>query len=190
MHNSDITIDLRTRDNTLNSNSNVEDWRVTLADTGLKTMTGGRLKRVEKYLDKNEPFLLTYADGLSTIDIKQCVKCHRASGKLATVTAVHPAGRFGEIELDGTAVSSFAEKPQTGQGYINGGYMVLEREFIRRYVSDDPDCVLEADALAKCAQDGQLNAYLHDGFWQCVDTAREYHLLNEMWEKEAPWKIW
>jgi glucose-1-phosphate cytidylyltransferase len=109
---------------------------------------------------------------------------------LATVSAVHPTGRFGEIELDDQLVASFAEKPQTTAGYINGGFMIFEKEFIHRYLGD-PDCVLEADALAQCARDGQLAAYCHEGFWQCMDTAREHQLLEDLWSSgDAPWQIW
>ena len=188
--NSDMTIELGASPRTTLHSSNVsEDWRVTLADTGLTTLTGGRLARVMRYLDEST-FMLTYGDGLCNIDIKALLKCHRDGGKLATVSAVHPAGRFGEIEMTGNRVTSFAEKPQTTQGYINGGFMVLEKEFITKYIHDDSKCILEADALVKCAHDGQLNAYCHDGFWQCMDTAREHQMLNEMWERGAIWKVW
>jgi glucose-1-phosphate cytidylyltransferase len=163
------------------------NWRVTLADTGLHTSTGGRVRAVAKYL-RGELFLLTYGDGLCNVDLRDLLAFHRAQGKLATVTAVHPAGRFGEIEVDGTQVQHFAEKPQVSSGYINGGFMVLQREFIDRYL-DAPDCILESDALARCARDGELAAYCHDGFWQCMDTPREHALLEELWASgNAPWK--
>jgi glucose-1-phosphate cytidylyltransferase len=161
------------------------NWRVTLADTGLHTSTGGRVRAVAKYL-RGDTFLLTYGDGLCDVDLHDLVAFHRAQGKLATVTAVHPAGRFGEIDLEGPRVQRFAEKPQVSSGYINGGFMVLQREFIDRYLEDD--CVLEADALARCARDGELTAYCHDGFWQCMDTPREHALLEELWASgQAPW---
>ncbi len=117
---------------------------------------------------------------------------HLHKGKLATVTAVHPTGRFGEIELSGQRVASFAEKPQTGSGYINGGFMVLERAFLARYLADDnPEAVLEKDALARCAAEGQLAAFCHEGFWQCMDTQREHQYLEELWESgAAPWAVW
>jgi glucose-1-phosphate cytidylyltransferase len=188
--NSDLTVELGAKPRTtFHSANGNEDWTVTLADTGLKTMTGSRLKRVAKYLD-DSPFMLTYGDGLCDVDLKALLKSHKKSGKLATVSAVHPAGRFGEIEIDGGRVTSFAEKPQTTQGYINGGFMVFEREFIDRYIDDENTCVLEAHALAKCAHDGKLNAYTHDGFWQCMDTAREHQMLNDMWDRGATWKVW
>ena len=188
--NSDLTVELgASKRTTFHSANGNEDWRVTLADTGLKTMTGSRLKRVAKYLD-DAPFMLTYGDGLCDVDLKALLKSHKKNGKLATVSAVHPAGRFGEIEIDKGRVTSFAEKPQTTQGYINGGFMIFEREFIERYIGDENTCVLEADALAACANDGQLNAFCHDGFWQCMDTAREHQMLNDMWERGANWKVW
>jgi glucose-1-phosphate cytidylyltransferase len=168
----------------------IEDWRVTLLDTGLHTMTGGRVRRALPLLD-GEAFLLTYGDGLGDVDLHALVRCHRRSGLAATVSAVHPAGRFGEIQFDGAGrVLAFAEKPQTGQGYINGGFMVLEKEFVRRYVDDDDGSVLETDALPRCAADGQLNAYRHEGMWQCMDTQREHQVLNDMWKQGAAWKVW
>jgi glucose-1-phosphate cytidylyltransferase len=191
-HNSDLTIDLGNPDAVRfhDQESEPENWRITLADTGLRTNTGGRLQRVAGYIT-GKRFLLTYGDGLSTVDIPALLDFHRESGKLATVSAVHPTGRFGEIGLEGRYVTSFAEKPQTAAGYINGGFMVLEREFIDRYLSDDGDCVLEADALAQCAREGELAAYCHEGFWQCMDTQREHQLLEALWSSgEAPWKVW
>jgi glucose-1-phosphate cytidylyltransferase len=191
-HNSDLTLDLtqpgevwlHDRDN------QSENWRITLADTGLRTNTGGRLRRVTKYLDGTR-FFLTYGDGLANVDVNELLDFHRRQGKLATVTAVHPAGRFGEIELDAQGVRRFAEKPQTSAGHINGGFMVFEREFVQRYVPDADSCVLEAEALAACARDRQLAAYCHEGFWQCMDTPREQQLLDELWNRgKAPWKVW
>jgi glucose-1-phosphate cytidylyltransferase len=191
-HNSDLTIELgRPEGVWLHDREFPSDnWRLTLADTGLRTNTGGRLKRVAKYLDGTR-FLLTYGDGLANVDLEALLDCHRRSGKLATVTAVHPAGRFGEIELDEQGVCEFAEKPQTSAGYINGGFLVMEREFIHRYLTDDTKCVLEADALARCARDRQLAAYRHEGFWQCMDTPREQQLLEDLWTRgTAPWRVW
>lgn len=191
-HNTDMTIDLSRPDSVQfhDSDSGLENWRITLADTGIRTSTGGRLARAAKYLT-SDTFLLTYGDGVSSIDLIALLECHRASGKLATVSAVHPAGRFGEIELDEDLVLGFNEKPQTGSGFINGGFMVLEREFIERYLSEDESCVLEADGLQRCARDGMLGAYRHEGFWQCMDTGREHQLLEEMWSTgQAPWRVW
>jgi len=194
-HNSDLTLELG-RPESLRLHDRAfqeENWQVTLADTGLRTPTGGRLRRAARYLG-GDRFFLTYGDGLSNVDLDALVEFHRRQGKLATVSAVHPAGRFGEIELEreqhvAGLVASFAEKPQTSAGYINGGFMVLEREFIDRYLTSD--CVLEADALARCARDRQLAAYCHEGFWQCMDTPREQQMLDDLWQRDqAPWKVW
>ncbi len=190
-HNSDLTIELGDPESVHfhDHEAEPEDWRITLADTGLRTNTGGRLRQAAKFITGSR-FMLTYGDGLSTADLDDLLEFHRRAGKLATVSAVHPTGRFGEIELDDQLVASFAEKPQTTAGYINGGFMVFEKEFIQRYLGD-PDCVLEADALAQCARDGQLAAYCHEGFWQCMDTAREHQLLEDLWSSgDAPWQIW
>jgi glucose-1-phosphate cytidylyltransferase len=186
-YNCDLTVKLGRRP-AVRLHGGVEvDWRVTLAHTGLKTATGARVCRARRYLT-GPRFLLTYGDGLSTVDLDALLAHHIASGKLVTVSAVHPAGRFGEIDLAGDEVRSFAEKPQTSAGYINGGFMVLERELIDRYLSDDEGCVLEADALARCARDGELAVYRHEGFWQCMDTPREHQLLEELWNSgRAPW---
>ncbi len=190
--NSDLTLELgRPETMRLHDRELQEDnWKVTLADTGLRTNTGGRLRRAARYLD-GDRFFLTYGDGLADVDLDGLLEFHLQHGKLATVTAVHPAGRFGEIELAGLngLVAQFAEKPQTSAGYINGGFLVLERDFIEQYVTED--CVLEADALARCARDGQLAAYCHEGFWQCMDTPREQQLLEDLWACDrAPWKVW
>jgi glucose-1-phosphate cytidylyltransferase len=191
-HNSDLTVELAHPENVRFHDRETprEDWRVTLADTGLHTHTGARLRRVARYLDGGR-FMLTYGDGLATVDVRALLDFHRCSGKLATVSAVHPSGRFGEIEVERDVVSSFAEKPQTTAGYINGGFFVFEKEFIHRYVSDDPQCYLESDALTRCARDGQLAAYCHDGFWQCMDTPREHQILEDLWLRgQAPWRVW
>jgi glucose-1-phosphate cytidylyltransferase len=191
-HNTDMTIELGRPDSIQfhDDDAGIENWRVTLADTGLRTSTGARLCRVAKYLDE-QTFLLTYGDGVCTVDLDLLIDHHRRSGKLATVSAVHPAGRFGEIEFEDDHVLGFNEKPQTTSGFINGGYMVFEREFIERYLSDDEGCVLEADGLQRCARDGLLGAYRHEGFWQCMDTGREHQILEEMWAGgSAPWRVW
>ncbi len=190
-HNSDLTIELGDPESVHfhDREAEPEDWRITLADTGLRTNTGGRLRQAAKFISGSR-FMLTYGDGLSTVDLDNLLEFHRRAGKLVTVSAVHPTGRFGEIELDDQLVASFAEKPQTTAGYINGGFMIFEKEFIQRYLGD-PDCVLEAEALAQCARDGQLAAYCHEGFWQCMDTAREHQLLEDLWSSgDAPWQVW
>ena len=165
-----------------------ENWTVHLIDTAQETMTGGRVKRLESWL-KNEPFLLTYGDGLGDIDIKALLKFHRAQGKIATITAVRPPSRFGGLVFRGNLVAEFSEKPQVGEGWINGGFMVCEPE-IFKYLKNDRS-VLEIDALEKLAANGELAAFKHGGFWQCMDTLRDKRFLEKLWnEKKAPWKIW
>jgi glucose-1-phosphate cytidylyltransferase len=182
--NSDFLIDLNSGKIDFFSINSV-DWKVSLIETGLKTMTGGRLKRISKYID-NEPFLLTYGDGLSNINIQELVKFHKSHGKMVTVTAVRPAARFGELKLDGDIVSNFSEKPQMGDGWINGGYFVIQPEFLN-YIEND-DTILEKSPLEQVAQLGELVAYRHDGFWQCMDTKRDHDMLEEIWENgDAPW---
>ena len=165
-------------------------WTVTLADTGLDTHTGARLRRVERYLE-DERFLLTYGDGVADVDLGALVAFHGAHGKVATVTAVHPPARFGELIVeDGGRVAQFSEKPQVGSGLINGGFFVFERR-IFEYLSDDPTCALEHTPMLALARDGQLMAYAHEGFWQCMDTVRELTVLRELWDsRRAPWRVW
>ncbi len=169
------------------------DWEVTLANTGIDTMTGGRVARASKYLkDSDETFFLTYGDGVADIDIAALLDTHRRSGKLITVSAVHPEGRFGEMRLDNGLVSGFAEKPARLDGYVSGGYMVLQKAFIERYLSTDKDLFFEQAPMLQAMSDGQMAAYAHEGFWQCMDTPREYQLLNDLWKTgKAPWtKHW
>ncbi len=164
------------------------DWNVTLAETGLDAMTGARVKRVAKYV-KGDTFMLTYGDGLADIDIQALLDFHRQSGRLVTVTGIHPPSRFGEMVVSGDLVSEFSEKPQVSEGVVNGGFFVCERGFFD-YLSDDDSCILEREPLLRAAKDGQLAVYTHDGFWQCMDTFREYEMLESMWAKGAPWKVW
>lgn len=165
-----------------------ENWVVHLIDTGQRTETGGRVKRLESSLDSGT-FMLTYGDGVSDVDLHRLLRFHRAHGRIATVTAVHPPARFGGLVLDGDIVATFTEKSQTAEGWINGGYLVLEPE-IFRYLQDD-NTNFERDALERVATDGQLVAYRHDGFWQCMDTLRDKRLLETLWrEGRAPWKLW
>lgn len=170
----------------------LEQWQVTLAETGLHTMTGGRVARIARYLDGDEDFMLTYGDGVADVNIEALQEFHRQHGKLVTVTGVYPAGRFGELELNEEhGVSSFAEKPQVSSGRINGGFFVMKREFIDRYLSTDANLILEQEPLRQCAEDGEMMSYTHDGYWQPMDTYREYKLLNGLWESgTAPWKLW
>ena len=162
------------------------DWKVQLVETGAETQTGGRVKRVAKYL-RNEPFMLTYGDGVSDVDLHALVEFHRRHGKLATVTGVHPPARFGEMNVVGDRVERFDEKPQLREGWINGGFMVFERAVVDRIAGDDT--VLERDVLEPLAREGQLMAWKHDGFWQCMDTLRDVRTLTTLWQDgRAPWR--
>jgi glucose-1-phosphate cytidylyltransferase len=168
-----------------------EDWRVVLADTGEATMTGGRLAAIRKYVEGDDLFLCTYGDGVADVDIAKVVAYHRSHGKLATVTAVRPPGRFGELALRDTDVIEFNEKPQVSGAFINGGFFVFDARRIWNYIAADPRTVLEADPLQRLAREGQLAAYQHDGFWQPMDTLRELNVLNDLWSSgRAPWKVW
>ena len=164
-----------------------EDWTVQLVDTGQETATGGRIKRLAPYLG-NETFMLTWGDGVADIDLHRLLEFHRAHKKLATVTAVRPPARFGLIEMDGDKVVSFSEKPQLGEGWINGAFFVLEPG-VFDYIEGDED-QWERAPLENIAKDGQLMAYKHQSFWQCMDTLRDRKLLEELWQTEAPWKTW
>ena len=185
---SDFTVDL--------ANGNADylqkkavDWKVSLIDTGSNSMTGGRVKRLKKYVS-DETFMLTYGDGVANIDIQKLVEFHKSHGKMATITAVHPAARFGELLISNEQnVVSFKEKPQTTKGWINGGFFVLEPEFLD--LIDGDLTVLEEDPLERAAEAGELKAYLHDGFWQCMDTMRDRNVLEELWQTDqAPWMVW
>jgi glucose-1-phosphate cytidylyltransferase len=168
-----------------------EDWSVTLADTGENTMTAHRVKQIQRYIPKGEPFMLTYGDGLATIDIKALVKAHKKSGKVCTLSAVHPAGRFGALRIEGDGrIRTFSEKPQFEDAHVNGGYMVCEHRMFD-YLPDDPAVMLERQPMEKLVRDGQLNAYQHEGFWQPMDTYQETQHLNQLWaDGKAPWKVW
>ena len=184
--NSDFSLDLSTGDIKAHSTNGI-DWSVTLVDTGQDSMTGGRVKRLQPYIN-NEPFMLTYGDGVADIDINSLAEFHKVHGKMVTVTAVHPSARFGELEIDGDCVKSFQEKPQVNQGWINGGFFICQPGFFD-YIKDD-DTILEREPLEKIAQQNQLMAYKHQGFWQCMDTKRDKDLLEELWQqKQAPWKV-
>ncbi|WP_139996970.1 glucose-1-phosphate cytidylyltransferase [Paenibacillus paridis] len=167
----------------------VEPWKVTLVETGLNTMTGSRIKRIEPYIGNN-PFMLTYGDGLADININQLIQRHKEGGKHATITAVQPDGRFGRLELDGDRVTGFTEKVKGDGGWINGGFMVCEPQ-VFNYIQDKETTILEQEPLQNLARDGELNVYQHDGFWRPMDTIREKIMLDELWEnKKAPWKVW
>lgn len=183
----DLTIRLATQE-LERQNATLENWTVRLIETGSETNTGGRVKRLESLLDGGT-FMLTYGDAVSDVDVRCLLKFHKTHGRLATVTAVRPPARFGGLIFDGDLVAQFTEKPQIGEGWINGGYLVFEPG-VFRYLSDD-GCSLEADALEQMARDKQLAAYRHEGFWQCMDTLREKRLLENIWQSgNAPWRIW
>ena len=189
LHMADVTIDLRKGSMEVHRND-AEDWRICLIDTGAETMTGGRLRRAMPYLGNDDSFCLTYGDGVSDVDIAGAIAFHRSHGKRATVTAVRPSSRFGQLALDGEEVCAFAEKPVDEGGWINGGFFVLSRE-IEEYLGRDDACVWEREPLEKLASDGELRSFFHDGFWQPMDTLRDRQMLEGMWErKEAPWKLW
>ncbi|NMC54499.1 MAG: glucose-1-phosphate cytidylyltransferase [Chloroflexi bacterium] len=164
------------------------EWTVDLIDTGVKTQTGGRIKRLKPYIG-NETFMLTWGDGVSDVNIPELIRFHRSHGKLATVTAVRPPARYGFMKFSGDQVSEFTEKPQIGEGWINGAYFVLEPE-VFDYIDGD-DTVWEKQPMERLANEGQLMAYKHNSFWQCMDTLREKHILQNLWDSgEAPWKMW
>jgi glucose-1-phosphate cytidylyltransferase len=166
----------------------IEDWQVTLAETGLDTQTGGRVKRIQKYLE-GDHFMLTYGDGVADVNLHALVDFHISHGRMGTVTAVHPPGRFGELDLDGTRVVEFQEKPLVTQGMISGGFFVLNRRFVEQLPQRD-DLVLECEPLIKLASQGELSAYVHDGFWHCMDNSRDYQHLNALWARgAAPWAM-
>jgi glucose-1-phosphate cytidylyltransferase len=168
-----------------------EDWRVTLADTGEATMTGGRLAAVRRYLSGEDLVMLTYGDGVADVDINRLVAFHRNHGKVATVTAVRPPGRFGELAITEGRVAEFNEKPQAVSGLINGGFFVFDAKRIWDYVRPEPGLVLEVEPMQALARAGELAAYEHTGYWQPMDTLREFNLLNELWSSgRAPWKVW
>jgi glucose-1-phosphate cytidylyltransferase len=169
--------------------SGIPDWRVVLADTGAETQTGSRIKKVLPYL-KGQRFLATYGDGVADVDIPAVLAHHHENGKQATVTGVRPSSRFGELVIEGQDITSFQEKPQVNEGWINGGFFVFERSAFD-LLSDQDNASLEVAVLARLAADKQLSVYKHQGFWQCMDTYRERQLLNEMWATgRAPWKTW
>jgi glucose-1-phosphate cytidylyltransferase len=186
---SDLTVSLRDGDVTQHQNGNgIEDWRIRLCDTGLSSETGGRIKRLQPYL-KDGTFMLTWGDGVSTVNLDELLAFHRSHGKLATLTAVRPPARFGHLELDEDRITEFSEKPQTGEGWINGAFFVLEPG-VFDYIEGDTTR-FEREPLEGLAADNQLMAYRHYGFWQCMDTLREKMLLDELWGTgQAPWKIW
>ncbi len=187
----DFTINLKNGHMDIHDTMEGSDWKVTLADTGENTMTGGRLSRVKKYLEGEELFCLTYGDGLSDINIRESIEFHRKSGKIGTLAAVRPSSRFGEITFKDSTVTNFNEKANIGQGWINGGFMVFDNKRLWDYLWTDDDLVLERDTLPALVKENQLGAFQHEGFWLGMDTPREYETLNEMWANgTALWKNW
>ncbi len=187
LHMSDVTFDF-TDNKMIVHEKNAEPWKVTLVDTGEHTQTGGRLKRIKKYLD-DDPFCFTYGDGLSNVNIKELVKFHCKQNTLATVTAIQPTGRFGALDVNNDKIVRFEEKPQLNESWINGGYFVLSPKVLD-YIEGDLT-IWERDPIEKLAKEGQLSAYKHSGFWKPMDTLRDKNVLEELWQSEkAPWKIW
>ena len=183
--NSDFSINLKTGKVTNEKSENV-DWNVNLIDTGQNSLTGERVRRLKNYIG-NETCLLTYGDGLSDINISKLIEFHKDHRKLVTVSAVRPPARFGQLEIKGNLVESFKEKPQINEGWINGGFFIIEPKFFD-YIEND-NTSLEKEPLEKVASEGELMAYKHEGFWQCVDTKRDYEFLQTLWEKGAPWNF-
>ncbi len=189
IHQSDFTVELGADERPVFHNLDTHvDWSVTCVDTGLDTLTGGRLAMVADYLD-TDTFMLTYGDGVADIDVQALLDTHRRHGEIGTVTAVHPTSRFGELAVEGEKITDFAEKPMLNEGLVNGGFFVFQREFLD-FVSPDSD-MLESDALQKLTANGELGLHVHEGFWRGMDTYREYTELNHLWATgRAPWKIW
>lgn len=189
---SDISLTLNRQDSIVYHNINSdENWKVTLVETGELTQTGARIWNARKYLEDCNFFSVTYGDGVANIDIRSLLEIHKKAGFLGIITGVHPLGRFGEIEINGNMISEFNEKPNVSMGLINGGFMIFKRSVIDKYFREGEDLSLESEVLVKMVKDKQLGVYQHEGYWQCVDTPREYNILNKLWsEKRAPWKIW
>jgi glucose-1-phosphate cytidylyltransferase len=183
-----MTVNLSNGKAEISQNEQLDDWTVNLIDTGQNSMTGGRVKRLQPFL-KNETFMVTYGDGVADVDLNELVKFHRSHGKMATVTAVHPLARYGELFINEDSTTKFSEKPQTHEGWINGGFLVFEPEVLN-YLSGDTS-ILEIEGLERLANEGQLVAYRHYGFWQCMDTLRDKRQLEAAWESgNPPWKVW
>jgi glucose-1-phosphate cytidylyltransferase len=188
LHMSDVTFDMQKNEMQVHQR-NAEPWKVTLVDTGEDTLTGGRLKRVESYIKDEEAFCFTYGDGVADIDISALVKFHQNHGKIATVTAVQPPGRYGALSLENQLVKGFSEKPKGDGGKINGGFFVLSPDCLK-YIDNDQSS-WEGEPLMQIASENQLMAFEHEGFWQPMDTLREKNLLESLWESgKAPWKVW
>jgi len=189
---SDVTLNLNNKNSIIyHSQCLEEDWNVTLVETGEFAQTGARIWNARNYLQDCEEFCVTYGDGVADIDIDDLLNSYKNSGLLGTVTGVHPSGRFGEVEVRGSLVSEFNEKPNVSRGLINGGFMVFNKKAIDKYFRPGNNLILESEVLPNMVKDKQLGVYEHSGFWQCIDTFREYDILNEMWKSnKAAWNIW
>ena len=185
---SNLTVNLKAGRVDMHDTNGIQDWTIELIDTGLNTMTGGRIKRLQPYIG-NETFMLTWGDGVSTVDLHRLLAFHRNHGRLITMTAVRPPARYGHLEFDGDRIREFTEKPQTAEGWINGAFFIVEPQ-VFDYIEGD-DTQFEKEPLERLAADGELMAYKHDGFWQCMDTLRDKYVLEKLWESgQAPWKTW
>ncbi|HLY63863.1 MAG TPA: glucose-1-phosphate cytidylyltransferase [Terriglobia bacterium] len=187
--NSDFTLQLDgDRQPLLHQSEANEDWTITFVDTGESTLTGARVKRVEPFV-QSDLFMLTYGDGVADVDLGGLLEFHRSHGKIGTVTGVRPYSRFGELVIQDGRVNRFSEKPQVDEGIVNGGYFIFNRKFFD-YLSAEESCVLEHQPLENLSRDGELMVYFHKGFWQCMDTYRDFLALDEMWKKNPKWKVW
>lgn len=187
LHQSDITFDMKTGNMEVHNNSS-ESWKVTLLDTGLDTMTGGRIKRAKEFI-QDEPFMLTYGDGVSNVNIKDLVSFHKKNSKKITMTAIQPSGRFGALHIENNVIKEFVEKPAGDGSWVNGGFMVCQPEVLELITSDET--IFEQEPLNTLAKENELISFKHNGFWQCMDTLRDKFLLNELWKQDkAPWKVW
>lgn len=187
--NNDFTVNLSDLSVKFHSDHYEKDWKVTLVDTGLNTLKGGRLKKIEKYLE-NDINLLTYGDGVADVNISEAIEFHKKVGKIVTITGVHPTGRFGELVADGDILTSFEEKAQVSQRIINGGFMVFNKELLK-YLKEDDDCDLEVGVFERLAKEGKIAVYKHDGLWACMDHERDVKYLNNLWKNnKAFWKVW
>lgn len=187
--NSDFTLKLGSNEVIFYNETGEKDWQITFVDTGENAQTGARVKRIEKYIE-NDLFMVTYGDGVANININDLLAFHRKHGKVGTVTGVHPSSRFGELVIKKDQVIEFGEKPQVKGGFINGGFFVFHRKFFQ-YLRDDDNCYMEREPLENLTRDGQLKVFLHEDFWQCMDTRRELDILNKLWASgNPPWKVW
>jgi glucose-1-phosphate cytidylyltransferase len=186
--NSDFTIELGTKVIHFPETNDEKDWKVTLVDTGKNAMTGARVKKIERYID-TDSFMLTYGDGVTDMDIGKLLKFHNSHGKIGTVTGVHPPSHYGQLDISGDRVCSFREKPDDCGGAISGGYFIFKRRMFD-YISSDESCIFEREPLEKLTEKDELRVYRHTGFWQCMDTYRDFKFLNDLWDAgKAPWKV-